>query len=177
MRRGRVRFFFLGSIVPRFRVCLRLVPVTGIALLLTSCAPHMYDQASLRPFKQQMPPMPRGTTPVHGRASTFVAQQAKVARNPLPATRDAINNGRIYYGYYCQMCHGRKGDGDGPVGQSYVPKPTDLSSALLTKLTDGELYAKMLTGKGHDPVMIQTVQPDHRWPLVAYIRTFGKKTP
>lgn len=147
-----------------------------LALGLPSCAPHMYDQVSLRPYKQQLPPMPAGTTPINGRSVTFVAQQAKVAKNPVAATPTAIANGRVFYGYYCLMCHGAKGDGNGPVGQSYVPKPTDLSSPAVGKLTDGQVYAKMLTGVGHDPVMIGTVLPEHRWPLVAYVRTFAKKS-
>lgn len=146
-----------------------------IALGLSSCAPHMYNQPSLRPYKQQLPPMPAGTTPIRGRSVTFVEQQAKLAKNPVAATPASVENGRIYYGYYCLMCHGEKGDGDGPVGQSYVPKPADLGSPAVAKLNDGQLYRKMLTGTGHEPVMIDTVLPDHRWPLVAYVRTFAKK--
>lgn len=134
----------------------------------------MYNQVSLRPYKQQLPPMPAGTTPVKGRAVTYVAQQAKLAKSPIASTPAVVKNGRIFYGYYCLMCHGEKGDGNGPVGQSYVPKPSDLSSQAVVKLNDGQLYRAMLTGTGHDPVMIGTVPPENRWPLVAYVRTFAK---
>lgn len=144
------------------------------ALGLSSCAPHMYDQQSLRPYKQQLPPMPAGTTPIRGRSVTLVEQQAKLAKNPIAATRATIDDGRIYYGYYCLTCHGEKGDGNGPVGESYVPKPADLGSTDVAGLSDGQLYRKMLVGQGHEPVMIDTVLPDHRWPLVAYVRTFAK---
>ncbi len=146
-----------------------------VAICLSSCAPHMYDQQNLRPFKQQLPPMPAGTTPRKGRAITLVEQQAGLARNPVAVNRRTLDNGRIYYGYYCLACHGEKGDGNGPVGESYVPKPADLRSPVVTSLTDGQLYRAMLTGTGHDPVMIDAVPLEQRWPLVAYVRTFAKK--
>lgn len=155
----------------RFRVCIRLLTLTLAALCLSSCAPHMYDQPNLRPFKQQLPPMPEGTTPRKGRAITLVEQQAKSAKNPIAVTPETTDNGRIYYGYYCLMCHGKRGDGNGPVGESYDPKPTDLRSPATARMTDGQLYRAMLTGTGHEPVMIGTVHPDQRWPLVAYVRT------
>jgi hypothetical protein len=119
-----------------------------------------------------MPEKPAGTTPTTGRLVTLTAQQAKLVKNPLSVNETSLANGKIYYGYYCLMCHGEKGDGNGPVGQGYVPKPTDLPT--LAKMSDGELYRRMLTGKGHDPVMSQTVQPDHRWPLVMYVRTLSR---
>ena len=106
--------------------------------------------------------------------ATLTEQQSKLATNPIPANATNLHNGKIYYGYYCLMCHGPKGDGNGPVGQSYVPKPTDLSSPRLIGITDGELYRRMLHGEGHDPVLDQTVQPAHRWPLVLYVRTFSR---
>jgi mono/diheme cytochrome c family protein len=103
----------------------------------------------------------------------LTAQQSALAANPLQPTSANVDNGRIYYGYYCLMCHGENGDGNGPVGQSYVPKPTDLSTTAVTGMTDGELYNAMLRGVGHDPVLIQTALPEHRWPLVLYVRKFS----
>lgn len=115
--------------------------------------------------------MPAGTVPTTGRLDTLTIQQSRLTKNPLPATAVNLKNGRIYYGYYCLMCHGDNGDGNGPVGQSYVPKPADLRSEAVRSMTDGQLYLAMLMGEGHEPVMIQTVAPAHRWPLVMYLRT------
>jgi hypothetical protein len=142
-------------------------------LLCASCGPRMNIQRSIHPYQRAMPEKPAGTTPTAGRLVTLTAKQAKLAINPLPVNETNLANGKIYYGYYCLMCHGEKGDGNGPVGQGYVPKPTDL--VTVTGMTDGQLYSKMLTDKGHDPVMSQTVQPDHRWALVMYVRTFRAK--
>ncbi len=134
----------------------------------------MTNQQSIRPYKMELPPMPSGATPTKGRTITLALQASKVGTNPVSATKTNINSGRIYYGYYCLMCHGEKGNGDGPVGQSYDPKPTDLSSSAVAKMSDGQLYTAMLTGVGHDRVMVDTVLPQHRWPLVLYVRRFAK---
>jgi mono/diheme cytochrome c family protein len=133
----------------------------------------MKNQVSIQPYEQRMPTMPSGAVPIEGRLQTLTAQQSALTTNPLPATPVNRKNGGIYYGYYCLMCHGVKGDGNGPVGQSYVPKPTDLSSPAVTSMNDGQIYGAMLNGVGHSPVLAQTVLPEHRWPLVMYVRTFS----
>ncbi len=131
----------------------------------------MNRQPSVQPFDRQMPMMPMETVPTTGSPRAVIARESKLAANPLPRSRRNLHNGRIFYGYYCLMCHGEKGDGNGQVGQSYVPKPTDLTSANVKSLPDGQLYAKMLSGTGHEPVMDNTVPPDQRWQIVMYVRS------
>jgi len=134
----------------------------------------MREQPSLHPYSTEMPVMPSATVPTSGSLRVLTAEQSKLSSNPLPKSKVNTHNGKVYYGYYCLMCHGENGDGNGPVGQSYVPKPTDLGSANVTSLTDGQIYAKMLSGKGHAPVMSETVSPDQRWQIVMYVRTFSR---
>lgn len=121
-----------------------------------------------------MPNMPPGTVPTTGRAETLVAATDTAGMNPMQMSEANMENGSVYYGYYCRMCHGTIGDGNGPVGQSYDPKPTDLRSASVQGMPDGQLYSAMLHGVGHDSVMVQTVLPEHRWPLVMYVKMLGK---
>ena len=137
----------------------------------------MADQISIQPYERKMPDMPAGTVPASGRVETTTIRQSGLSANPLQNTPDNLKRGKVYYGYYCQMCHGQKGDGSGPVGESYVPKPADLTSPAVTGLSDGELYLRMLSGTGHDPVMEQTVLPEHRWALVLYVKSLGKGSP
>ena len=120
-----------------------------------------------------MPKMPSNAVPTHGRIETLTLMQSRIVKNPLPQTNTNLHNGEIYYQYYCLMCHGRYGDGNGPVGQSYVPRPASMASPKVKAMNDGELYRKMLIGLGHDPVMVETVPTDQRWPLVMYVRTFN----
>lgn len=153
-------------------VC-RILAVLTVALCCASCGPRMNKQVSIHPYQQRMPVMPADTIPANGSLKTYSANEAKMTANPVPSTAANLRNGKIYYGYYCLMCHGVEGDGNGPVGQSYVPKPTNLSSPKIAALNNGQLYDRMLHGTGHDPVLVQTVQPEHRWPLVMYVREFA----
>jgi hypothetical protein len=152
----------------------KLVLVCLIAIACSSCGPRMRHQISIKPYRQVMPVEPAGIVPTNGRLRTLTLQQSKLARNPIPPTKINMENGRIYYGYYCLMCHGKNGDGNGPVGESYVPKPTNLSSPTVSAMNDGRLYNAMLKGTGHDPVMVETVQTSRRWPLILYVRAFSK---
>lgn len=156
----------------RRAVTLALACLCGLACC--SCGPRMREQQSLQPYEREMPAMPAGTVPTRGRIQTLTAMQARLSVNPLKATKTNLANGRIYYGYYCAMCHGKTGKGDGKVGQAYVPVPTDLSSAKVKRMTEGQLYVRMLTGRGHDPVLVGTVPPGQRWQIVMHVRELGR---
>ncbi len=153
---------------------LAVVALAGAgALLLTSCGPRMRRQVNLRPYKREVPPMPDNTVPRSGFAPVPSAAEAVKLRCPVSATRETLALGQRYYGYYCAHCHGRDGRGEVPVGQSYQPRPTDLTSARVQRMTEGELYRAMLVGVGHEPALAPTVAPERRWPIVLYVREMG----
>ncbi len=147
-----------------------LVCVAGISVgaLLCSCGPRMDRQWGVRPFARQLPIMAPGTVPFAPSASAGVPSPPM--RNPLPATPAVVAEGALYYGYYCAMCHGDDGRGQTPVGESYDPRPTDLASPAVGALSDGDLYRRMLSGRGHAPVMTATVPPERRWQIVLHLR-------
>jgi len=93
--------------------------------------------------------------------------------NPLPATPENLARGRVYYTYYCVFCHGELGSGDGPVGQSYLPRPADLRSRHTAALKDGELVQALVTGTGHAPVLERIVPPEYRWYLALQVRALA----
>ena len=140
--------------------------------------PRMRMQPNLRAYQAEVPPMPGGAVPTgtpdvapNGRAPA--AEEALGMANPVPASGDSVARGKVYYQYYCVFCHGDSGDGNGPVGQSYVPKPTDLRTPKISGYSDGQLLRAMLAGVGHEPVLEKVVPPEHRWPLVNYVRTLA----
>jgi mono/diheme cytochrome c family protein len=155
----------------------RGVALISLGLLLAGCGPHMARQYELRPYKQELPPMPAGTVPESGYAPVPTAQEAQAQRNPLPATAETLELGRRYYGYYCQHCHGEDGRGQTPVGESYNPRPTDLTTPAVQGLSDGEMYRDMLTGIGHAPVMAATVAAERRWYVISFLRSLSPTAP
>ena len=138
--------------------------------------PRMRMQPNVRTYQTEVPPMPEGTVPAASpdaapNAKAPAAEAAAALANPVPASEESVARGKVYYQYYCVFCHGDTGDGSGPVGQSYVPKPSDLCAPKITGYTDGQMLRAMLVGVGHEPVLEKVVPDEHRWPLVNYVRT------
>lgn len=146
----------------------------SLYLYLMLTGPHMISQPHVLSFERKMPLPPEGIVTVERDYKTPPSPAVAAAlKNPLPVSKENIQRGKVYYGYYCLFCHGEKGDGNGPVGQSYMPKPADLRESGIREEMDGILLRKMLTGPGHEPVLARVVEPDHRWYLVLYVHTLG----
>ncbi len=143
----------------------------GLVLYLMFSGPRMRVQPKLLPYEALVPVMPQGTVPVF----PVGAQPLPAGRNPLADTERTRRIGQAYYNNYCTFCHGKTGRGDGPVGQSYVPVPTDLTAPAVQDLSDSDLYRSMLTGVGHAPVLDYVVDPNAAWYLVGYVRSLRGK--
>jgi hypothetical protein len=151
-----------------------VVIALGIFSYLLFTGPRMRTQINIRPFQAQMPAIPEGAVPVVDTIERLPdEQQAKMLSNPLEKTPANYARGKVYYGYYCVFCHGETGAGDGPVGYSYVPAPSNLRSAKVESLSEGRLLRAILTGTGHDPVLERVVPPEHRWYLELYTRSLA----
>ena len=145
-----------------------------IAYLLFT-GPRMFVQPNVRAFQAVMPVTSPNTVPVIEVFEPLPSkEQAQKLANPLDANERNIAKGKVYYGYYCVFCHGDKGDGFGPVGYSYIPVPSDLRSAKVKPMSDGEVLYSMLTGTGHAPMMQRIVPSEYWWYLVLYVRQFEK---
>lgn len=157
-----------------------LVPLVMIAFLgmvgrFMFIGPRMRVMPHIRAFQAVMPPSPEGSVPRHDGVSTApTSQEAQAAHNPLPATPPNLARGKVYYGYYCLQCHGEKGDGHGPVGESFFPVPADLRGKQVQAMSDGQLLRGMLVGIGHEPVLGRIVAPEARWLLVLYVRSLTR---
>lgn len=150
----------------------------AIALTIYLTSPRMYVQPNIRAFQRPVAPMPAGVVPVTDWPPPLPSEtESRTLANPVPATSANIDRGATYYKYYCVFCHGEKGDGNGPVGESYVPKPSDLRSPKIMAYSDGEMLRAMLLGIGHEPVLEYVVHPEHRWYLVLYTRQLGSSPP
>ena len=149
------------------------VLVVGAAFYLLFTGPRMLVQAHIQAFQAPMPPPPRGVLAAESPIPLPSAQEAVGLTNPLASNMTNLERGKVYYGYYCLACHGADGAGDGPVGQSYVPRPKDLRTARVRAFSDGELLRAMLTGTGHEPVLERVVAPEHRWYLELHVRSFA----
>ena len=155
----------------------RLILFTAIgSFLLCGCDyARMSDQESLRPYEIALPEMPEGSIPVNGGINLLREAKPEDLPNPVPMTGASVKEGEIRYGYYCIMCHGAKADGNGTVGQSFYPLPTNLAGSYVQKQKDGELFYKISLGYRRHPQLFYTVAENDRWLIINYIRSLGNK--
>jgi hypothetical protein len=155
------------------RILMALGVFCGIiyAYILFFHEPHMINQPIIKTYQASMPSLPEGILQVKPHLTVSAIPDS--ASNPLRPIQANLDNGKVYYGYYCAFCHGVKGDGNGPVGESYVPVPGDLRTQRIGLFSDGRLYRAMLTGVGHEPVLERVIPTEHCWYIVLYIRSLN----
>lgn len=104
-------------------------------------------------------------------------ERATHRSNPVLATDAAVDRGQMLFHQSCELCHGPKGKGNGPMSTSLPIKPADLSSDHVQSQTDGALFWKILSGRGMMPSTQSTLSDEQRWAVIDYIRTLAPKRP
>jgi mono/diheme cytochrome c family protein len=98
---------------------------------------------------------------------------AKAVKNPVRATPQGLKEAGQLFQQACSTCHGVSGVGDGVLSKNLDPKPANFTDARkMRRMTDGELFWKMSTGRGAMPSWKQIPDKD-RWRLVNYLRTLA----
>jgi mono/diheme cytochrome c family protein len=150
-----------------------LVILTGISLLF------FYDVLRI-PFPSQMihqdsmgyvegPRLaaPAEAVPVQGPA--LIA--GRPASEPVPATDDSLQRGRVLFDVNCALCHGESGIGDGPLGKYFSPQPFDLTSEHVHNLPDDVFFVIVTQGLGPMPSLSENLSPAERWDVINYVRS------
>ncbi len=95
---------------------------------------------------------------------------------PVAITMALLERGRKQYDIYCAVCHGKAGDGLGPIMTGkfgYVPAPSYHTDALRA-MPDGHYYGAIANGIRTMPSYAQQISVADRWAIVAYIRALQK---
>jgi mono/diheme cytochrome c family protein len=102
-------------------------------------------------------------------------EKARLLRNPVPPTPQAIGLGMSAYADHCENCHGEDGNGKGERAAKLSIAPSDFTDAHAMGLaTDGELFWKISEGHRPMPGFKGKLSETERWQLVDYIRTFSQ---
>jgi mono/diheme cytochrome c family protein len=114
---------------------------------------------------------------VFGLATALAAEiPLRERSNPVPATADSLARGREVYLEACWICHGATGLGDGPLGVTLNPRPSNLQiHTVLGVHTDGQLFEWVANGFPNSPMpeFSETYSEEDRWNVINYIRTFA----
>ena len=137
---------------------------------------RMNEQESVRTYEKEMPEIPPGTIPVSGGVEVLSRTDPRDLKNPVPPAAAAVARGKEAYFNFCVQCHGPKADGNGTVGQSFAPLPTNLTGPQVLEQSDGELFLKISLGFGRHPALASTVSGQDRWAIIRYLRALKGKS-
>ena len=81
--------------------------------------------------------------------------------------------GKTLYETNCLMCHGERGKGDGPLGATLRPPPTDLTGPETRAKSDKELRTVIHEGRGVMPAWKFRLKEQDIQNVLTYIRALG----
>ena len=92
--------------------------------------------------------------------------------NPHKDDTSLARLGRSGYARHCRSCHGRSGEGDGPMGAQLETFPGDFTDPdWQEKYNDGEIYYMSFVGRDEMPNFEANITDiEERWAIVNYIR-------
>ena len=103
-----------------------------------------------------------------------VPLEVQQRHNPISPTQDSIGRGILVYVRNCQVCHGSRGDGDGPSSQSLGVAPTNFLDPSTQRQSDGSLYWKITVGRRAMPNWQLRLSEEDRWHVVNFLRTMDQ---
>lgn len=96
-------------------------------------------------------------------------------KNPVKATQASLAAGQKIFEKLCYLCHGMKGDGEGPSGKNLLVRPADFTNkALMGQQSDGALAFKISSGRNSMPQFAGQFSEEQLWNIINYIRQFTK---
>jgi len=101
---------------------------------------------------------------------TTAATPTSFHTSPDRFSAAGIVRGEQIYRQQCIACHGADGRGNTPRGLSLEVAPPNLSSGLLWRRFDGDLYWSLRHGKGGMPAFDASTSPADRWALIDYLK-------
>ena len=139
---------------------------------------RMWETPAVRPHEQPMLIMAPGVVPLGGGEAEYRNAKAEDLKSPFKNDDSEVAaSGKALYFTYCAQCHGKYHDGNGTVGQSFNPLPSDLQSDKVQSLTQGTLFKEISYGipNGRQPALATTIEIMDRWRIIAYVKSLGPR--
>lgn len=137
---------------------------------------RMRETPGVKPHEEPLLIMAEGVVPVSAAEAILRITNADELQSPLNLEDPiVIEAGKKLYFNFCFMCHGPNYDGQGTVGQSFSPLPTDIRSAKVQALPAGVHFKEISYGipGGRQPALATTISILDRWRIVAFIKSLG----
>jgi mono/diheme cytochrome c family protein len=105
--------------------------------------------------------------------------------NPIALNEEVLEEGKELYSYFCQHCHGKKGDGKGTITHavySAVPSYADATpnrrgQRAMKDLKAGHIYHTIMYGLNAMGSHASQINTEERWKIVHYVQSLqGNET-
>ena len=161
-------------------VCVALTTVYAVLTIYDNnlSVGRMWETPAVRPHEEKLLIMAHGVVPYDGGEAVFRAAREENLTSPFKTDdQQIIKSGKSLYFTYCAQCHGKYFDGNGTVGQSFHPPPTNLRDPKVQSKSDGALFKSISYGvpDGRQPPLATTIAVDHRWQIVAFLKSLPTK--
>jgi mono/diheme cytochrome c family protein len=152
-----------------------ILQVLGIAIAISIGVCSVQEKAQEKPA--ETPVAATTTPPATSPAAASPATAPVKKENPVKSSPEVLAAAKKVFGYDCAMCHGESGNGKGDLVESMSLKMKDWHDpAVLTGLSDGEIFDLIVKGKDKMVGEGDRLAPAKVWGLVHYVRTFAKKS-
>jgi len=152
-----------------------ILQVLSIAIAISIGVWSVQEKAQEKPAET---PVAAATTPPAATPATASSATTPVKKeNPVKSSPEVLAAAKKIFGYDCAMCHGESGNGKGDLVESMSLKMKDWHEpAVLTGLSDGEIFDLIVKGKDKMVGEGDRLTPAKVWGLVHYVRSFQKKS-
>ncbi len=145
----------------RFLLSVLIIPLAIVA--------PVGQQSPSEPQEQSAPP--NGDATLQQPHNFNLTPADKTRKNPIRFTDISVARGKDLFKTQCAMCHREKGDGKGDLADAMkVTIPDFTKPDVLSKWTDGELFALIGQGCAPMPGQKERLTADHVWDLVNFLR-------
>lgn len=107
---------------------------------------------------------------------------AEIIENPYPITTAGLEKGKELYTYYCALCHGDKGDGQGYLvntdinpNAKYKLVPAIFAKDTFYVASNGRFYHSIMYGRNAMGSYADKLNYEERWQVIHYIRSIQAK--
>ncbi len=121
----------------------------------------------------------RGKPPLHYDSTPESAARAgQELVSPIKSdSAPARARGKALFEVFCTPCHGRAGQGDGPVALRGFPPPASLRAEKATKMRAGQIFHIITYGQGNMPAYASQITREDRWRVILFLRTLQQQQP
>ncbi|MBP9682922.1 MAG: cytochrome c [Bacteriovorax sp.] len=118
--------------------------------------------------------IPRGYKPfLYGDSDAEKERAGVELKDPRESSPARIERGKYLYTNACFVCHGKSGQGDGPVAKKYAEPPA-FNGRALRDYKDGQFYHAIVRGMGDMPSHEAQLDDSDRWDVILYIHELQK---